>query len=821
MSNEDLCRALMVADSEATVVSILKSAGYWDDPLSWRYLGDNENNFGSIGNQQSRAISALIEKLVNGVDARLINECLKSGIDPESSAAPRNMREAVAMFFDGWEGHPKSLSAEAGLVRHWEGDKLRAHADLLTLTATGYRPRQGSGRPSLSIADAGEGQTPAAFPDTFLSLQKSNKLRIPFVQGKFNMGATGALQFCSPEHRLQLIISRRNPDLLVARDVTDLEWGFTIVRREAPSAGSRSSVFTYLAPRDIREGRDGQVLSFPSDTWPLFPVVDQSGRDAYRREATHGSLVKLYEYSWEGTHSNIVLSGGGLRSRVDFGMPELALPMRLYECRPGFRGHTGSFSTNVLGVVSRLDRDRMNKLEEGTPIPHILRIDGREIRLRTYVLKSSASEYRSGSDAIVFTINGQTHAAQHMRFFRRASVGLSQLADSMILVVDCTHIDGYLREDLFMNSRDRVRNIPLARRIEKKIEQFLRTDKRLRELKNRRRLEEIEKKLDEARPLANALSDLVRQTPSLSRILRGGHVIPSPFPVGGGHQGKAAGRFKGKRYPTYFRFRRKKEGEIIERDSRLGSITRLRLETDAEDSYFDRDVDQGIYEVETRSQDDEAWVPLLDLSLNGPVDGIANLSFELPDDVVVGDYIGVRIRIADPSRVDEFVLRATLRVVPPAQGNGGGGKPTRDRNRNHGKGKGDRDSRVALPNIIPVPRKDWEKHDFDELSALKVVGQGNDSNGEQQFDYYVNIDNKYLLTAQKNPGRVVETLRAQFTYSLVLFSMALLVKERSKYVDQNGTPFNDEDMEAVVGEVSRRLAPFILPTLEALGTIAE
>jgi hypothetical protein len=91
----------------------------------------------------------------------------------------------------------------------------------------------------LTISDAGEGQTPARMPDTFLSLvDKSNKLRIPFVQGKFNMGGTGVLKFCG-ESSLELILSRRDPEI-VARgkenDSTSQRWGFTIVRRERPKA---------------------------------------------------------------------------------------------------------------------------------------------------------------------------------------------------------------------------------------------------------------------------------------------------------------------------------------------------------------------------------------------------------------------------------------------------------------------------------------------------------------------------------------------------------------------------------------------------------
>jgi hypothetical protein len=63
----------------------------------------------------------------------------------------------------------------------------------------------------------GEGQTPEKMPDTLLSLNKSKKLRIPFVQGKFNMGGTGALKFCGKE-AIQFILSKRDPRLVCSSE---------------------------------------------------------------------------------------------------------------------------------------------------------------------------------------------------------------------------------------------------------------------------------------------------------------------------------------------------------------------------------------------------------------------------------------------------------------------------------------------------------------------------------------------------------------------------------------------------------------------------
>jgi hypothetical protein len=131
------------------------------------------------------------------------------------------------------------------------------------------------------------------------------------VQGKFNMGGTGVLKFCG-RRNLQLIVSRRNPKILRGRfdHPSDDQWGFTVVRREDPGDGRRSSVYTYLAPLGVLESKalpgHGGVLRFSSETMPIFP----EGTNPYGREAEWGTLIKLYEYAATGFKSNILMRDG-------------------------------------------------------------------------------------------------------------------------------------------------------------------------------------------------------------------------------------------------------------------------------------------------------------------------------------------------------------------------------------------------------------------------------------------------------------------------------------------------------------------------------
>jgi hypothetical protein len=812
---KELCLKLLRADTAHEVITILKAASLWDEPDAWRLFSDTENNYSSIGNQQADAVAAFIEKLINAEDARLVNACHLAGIDPESAAAPQSMRAAVARFFEGKQ-QPKDSD---GRIADWPDTKSTEEGRKLTVAATGNMPSQG--QPSLTVADQGEGQTPDDFPNTFMSLNRSNKLRIPFVQGKFNMGGTGALRFSE----LQLVISRRNPALLDPdHSIRDEQWGFTIVRRMPPSAGAKSSVYKYLAPVVVAgEAPARGVLSFSANELPIFPEVTKDVRAAYHRMSAYGSVVKLYEYTWQGTKSNIVFSDDGLLRRIDVGLPELALPIRVFECRPGYKGHSGSFETNALGLVARLDRDKADKLETDEPIGGVVALDdGTQIKLRVYVFKDkdTAKQYRNRASGVVFGVNGQMHGTYSTDFFTRGKVNLSYLADSMLVYTDCSQIDGQTREDLFMNSRDRLSVNALSKQLESKLESFLRDETTLKDLQLQRRQRAIQDKLADDKPLNDVLQGLLKNNPTLSKLFLLGQNLPAPFPPGGsgkGGSGKGnAGTFVGKRYPEYFRFKDRKDGEGIRRTAQLGVRTRVTFETDAEDAYFVRDHEPGAWNV--RRKINGQWVDAGGWSTSGPKSGIAHLTIDsLPDGTTVGETLDYLIEVTDPVRFDAFSMELTLNVVPT--GAGGGGGDGKNSNSNSGTGtSGGAGSTFNLPNITTVAQAEWGAHGFDELSVLKVVHVGTSDDPQAPVhDFFINTDNKYLLHSQKERPANADLLRKQFVYGFVLVGLSLLQDYQKK---QQGV--NDlERVEDYVLRTSRALGTILIPMLQAIGSLDE
>ncbi len=803
-------------------MEILEQEGLWRDAKCWRLYGDRDGNFSVIGNQQSRPEAALVEKIVNSVDARLMKECLARDIDPASADAPQSVREAVASFVDGVEPE----SEMAGEVRFWPPQRQREQARQITLAVTGSRPRQAGGA-SITVVDLGEGQYPEKMPETFLSIDRENKLRIPFVQGKFNMGGTGALKFCG-RSGLQLVITRRCPEIVGADGGAESPWGFTVVRRERPVEGAgeiRNSVYRYLAPvgADERPGR-GAVLRFSAAGIEALPEKNQ----AYVRRLPWGSVLKLYEYDMKGFGSHALLPGG-LLGRLELMLPGIALPVRVHECRSFAGDPNRSFDTTLLGLSARLEADRANNLEAGYPTSALVHLGDQDLPVEIFAFKpKKADKYRS-TEGIVFTINGQTHGALSKAFFSRNRVKMGRLADSLLIVVDCSRLSVDAREDLFMNSRDRLSNGELRKAIEREIEDLIGRHHGLRELRERRKAEEIAQRLEDSKPLEDVLATLLRTSPTLDRLFLQGQRLGRPHRAGakGGTSNGAGqpGKYVGKAHPTYFRFAKKPETDLLRRSTEKGRRCRIKFETDVANDYFKRPSVPGRYFVEVIGGPVEGRDVAHSLVLH---DGVANWSVRLPDDLDVGDEVTLQCTVADDSLIEPFVSVVEISIVP--QGRRKSGKRSRRERRldsgdsTDGSGQGgkgsDNEAGIQLPHIETLRERDprWSERGFDHYTGCEVVDDSDvekAANG-RDLTFYVNMSNRALETDLKDSREDARVVEAKFVYANVLVGLGLLNDPR-----QAGDDSSDalETAEMRVASTTRALAPFLLPMIDFLGSL--
>ena len=806
MDSKSLCDKLLLAEREETIVQTLKEAGYWDDPTVWRPYGDLENNYGTIGNQQSEAVAALVEKVVNAIDARLTNECLLRGEDPESPEAPQSIREAVHRYFGG---NGRFDPDRSGRLANWSDAKLNAEGDFITLAATGSRPsgRRGSGggRPSLTISDRGEGQTPDDFPSTFLSLHRNNKIRTKFVQGKFNMGATGALPYCSEGHNFQLIVSRRNPGILNGDTrPRSREWGFTVVRRIEPNADARSSVFEYLAPIGGSVPGRGDVLSFSATTYPIFP--DRHG--AYNRHSEYGSLVKLYGYRWQGTSSSIIMpsDGSGLVRRVEIALAEPALPVKLYECRnytanENFRG--------ARGILTDLERNP-DDLEEGFPQSADLGVGSHQVKVRVFAFKTGAYQsHRTARHGVLFLYNGQLHASFATRFFGRQSVRKNYLANDLLVTVDCSDIDRRDFEELFMNSRDRLRSdSKLSTDIEAKLERFLFENESLRVLEKHRRDRSISDRYDDALR-ENLLKEILANNPEISKYLLEGATLVR---TGRGPRRDDEGEFAGKQFPTFF------EPKRLEWGVGVGRTVTLEFETDAENHYFDRSVSPGNWAISDANGDD--WTNHWDRT--GPTNGIARFRWDTgtlpPSFIKPGDSFNFVVSVDDESRVDQFENPVKVNIIEPLSGGGGGGE-----RRNRGT------EAVSSPNIHEVHEADWESHPlgrFDSATAVRIAVDSSNSSAAGSWDFFVNVDNEHIHNHSRRKNQPIEAVRKAFATATVFLALAIIRGELSNASsnlqnDKLPSETSGEGIPETVDRITKYVAPVLLPVIDSLAIAEE
>ena len=845
---------LLQADSEEEVLQILQAADLWDQSHYWRPVGDNSNNRAIIGNQQEDAVSALAEKITNSVDAILINRCLEAGIDPRGPEAPKSLRSAIAKFF------LNSDDENAGMSRFWGTDRLQSAKELEIVTKQIWLSVTGSTKaPSISIVDHGEGQVPDDFPRTFMALvgyrtedgrTASQKANIPFVQGQFNMGSSGVYPFASETYGFQLLISRRNPKLLLDTSPDrDLEWGFTIVRRSEQFKGS---VYEYMAPVNASEPKYGNVLAFAAERLAILPESPPRTvpNRVYHDPLEYGTLLKIYEYQYKErglTYGNVLMKSGLMR-QLELVLPECGLPVRIVEGRE-FKGKPGSFQNNMFGILRRVQQmvargiwggeieedSEIDDLEaaeaesgttkgglklEGPPVDGDIVVDGVRLPWVTYVFSADAGDRtRNGAYSLIFHINGQKHAHAEKSFFYPADVGYRYLAknNQILVLLDCTNLSNSQREKVFKPSRDRLNRAKLAAELQEILKDALKNDAKLQKLQLAVHERNQNARLANKAPVRKVLESLIKSTPSLARFFGIGSAVRVAKPFPGGDSGASDGesKFEGKKHPTYLRF--KSGGSELARVAHIGSRVRLQFETDVVDDYFSRPRDNGVLE-------------LVAVRSNGSVGGSRGelesgrfpYNITLPEDVEVGQEIELKFLLAD-GVIEPLECTVVLTVGPPnpPPGNPGAGSkpPSGSANADDLDIRRCHDPAKPRDGYEPWPVEAWSERDAVLIEDASLDGSG--------VVYYVNCDNVYLRMAQKERATSDElVIENKFMWSLVLLSLSIIddLKKTSPPSDTDAESELTDPIEMrdrTVAQTTRAMAQLILPIMEAVGAMTS
>lgn len=752
-----LCENLLHTEVEDEVIRILDDAGYsLENESVWVPLGNNPGNFSTVGNQQEEGTSALVEKIINSGDAVLMSLCQSQNIIPDSDSAPESMAEAVEQFLGIKDGRLDNLSPR---------ERTELAENNIHLVVTG-----GKLSPCYSIVDSGEGQTPNSFPQTFLSTtQSSPKIKIPFVQGKFNAGGTGSLQFCG-KHNIQLIISRRQPTCPVEEgdDSADL-WGFTIVRRRRPTHGDRSSVFQYLAP-------GGKVPRFKADSLNLLPTKSSKNKpgEPYTSHMNYGTCVKLYNYRWPGKGLATIEA----RRELETFLQIPCLPFRIHETRKAFKANY--FATTVIGVWNEIGTDEenaTNKIEEGFPAYDTVSLpDIGTLPMRIVVWNESVKP-RNVTTGVYFLVNGQVHGSYQKDFISR-KLGFDYIKDHLLVAIDCTEMDRGVAEDLFMASRDRLRKNEEYTEIRNMIGEELKSHPGLKQTEAIWRQRAREKAIEAKDDVKDIFNELMKIDPNLAKILGFGGQI---------HGGVGPGtptKYEGKKFPTFFRLC-KEPSEGLVRSVPLNGTTRIEFETDAENNYFSRPDEPGELSVE----------PSIDLIESSRLwNGKFSVKFRVPWDAKVGDEISVSLSVSDVMTISKgpfvsnFKLIASEAVTKkpkPPSPNPIPPVPSPDNPNND-------DTAFSIPEVMEVRKAEWERHGFkNNEEALKI------KRADRGYDFYLNIDNKYLINEMSSQKYDPEVTKMLFKWGIAISAIGMITEQKDHGSNNNEDEEIGVDLEVI------------------------
>jgi hypothetical protein len=700
---EQLFRDLYFSPTESDVEKVIQKYPDIFKQENWAPYGDNQNFFGAIENQQASPIPALVEKITNSIDAILMRKCYESGIPPKSSEAPKSMEEAVQKFFKEY--------------KNWDLPKLRKHqSENVQIIADGPRKH-----PSLLIYDDGEGQQPEDFEDTFLSLFRDNKNEIHFVQGKYNMGGSGAIIFCG-KNKYQLIASKRYD--------RKGKFGFTLIRRhplsEVEESTKRNTWYEYLK-------LNGEIPAFDIDTMDL---------GLYNRQFKTGTLIKLYSYDLPSGSRSVI--SRDLNQSLNEYLFEPALPIITIDKKERYPDDK-NLERDLYGLKRRLEEDA-NKYVEEYFVEEFTNKEIGEVRITCYVFKtriegksvkeskqSIRREFFKNNMSVLFSLNGQVHGHYTSEFITR-SLKFELLKNYVLIHVDCTQMRKRFRDELFMASRDRLKDGDESRKLREILADTLKRG-RLNEIYKKRKdfisvdagdAQDLLKSFTKNLPLNNDLVKLLGQTfrleerepkrKNLKTKDKRKEIKISTKP------------FNPQRFPSYFKLGSKsKEGEPVT-EIPLGGDRTIKFSTDVENEYFVRVAEPGELKLaivgcqsnnETKNgktENSQSIEHIFDVVKKSPNDGTIKVILSPTQDVSVGDAVKIKATLTSPGK--DFNHTFWVKISSPEKPK----KPSPRETKND-------DEKLGLPEYVLVYRENlktegekermtWEK--FEENGGVEM-----------------------------------------------------------------------------------------------------
>jgi len=702
--NEMILLELVKAKNEKVVEKILQDSFF--DKVLWKPLGGTDNNYAIVTNQQSDSVNALCEKPINSIDHVLLKKCKMFGDDPEGGKSSKTMKEALEKY----------MKIPGGEFGNLSNDEIKELAKNVRIIADGSKTE-----PNIIIADRGEGQKPEDFEQTLLSLQKGNKKKIKFVQGKYNMGGTGVLPFCGTKG-YQLILARKSVEL----EGKDSEWGFTLVR-EKPDVSDDFKTTWYEYFTDPK----GEIFRVSAKPLKILPKNE---------EMVDGCFIKLFNYELQ--HQSVITSA--LWADLNTKLYSPAIPISMFENRIDFDFPIDNDlrSRSLYGNKYRIEKDAKNYVYKNFSINSRLQSFGtNKIDITIFkhasmirTKQNKTKQFRKESECVLLTQNGQTHATHSEAIFK-SQTNLASLANYVILHVDLTNIPT-TKSKMFLASRDRARKSNDYKDLMKRIFDDVVDDDQL------QAINEEYKKLDDKNSVKDSsmedvISKIIRKNPTFMNLLDSGQ-----YQIENKAKTFVKKAFVPKYIPTFLKVKGTEQAITHKKQIPFnGKPAYIQFKTDAPDDYTLRELDRGELIVE--------WPETLEGSYYGPYDG--TIKVKLNGTGNIGEMIGsLKVKL---TRLEMEPLECIVQLyfAEPIEG------PTKGPRK-------ERESGISIPKFTWITRDDWGIWSWNEFTVATADSE----------NIRINRDCQYLEDFKRNrPRDDGKKITAKFGLHIYLTSLMM------------------------------------------------
>lgn len=764
---ERLFHEVYSAGTEEELDEVIKKHPDFFDSKNWHPLGGDTNYFGIVRNQQSSPIAALVEKVTNSIDAILTKRCYEEKLQPKSSDAPKSMSEAIEKFFPNH--------------KQWDLRSFRRQqAEEIQIVASGY-PRN----TSVIIYDNGEGQHPEDFESTFLSLVRGNKINIHFVQGKYNMGGSGALVFCGKK-RYQLVASKKFDN--------SGEFGFTLIRQHkigSEAESNRASYFEYLKI-------DGKIPSFG---------ISELDLKLHNRKFRTGSILKLYSYQFPSGYAGFAQD---LNQSLNEFLFEPLLPLLTVDKKERYPNNK-VLELDLYGLKRRLEEDKNEYVEKYFSEEYTDQLFG-SCKVTCYLFKPKLENrdvkeskkiigdrfFKNGM-SVLFSVNGQVHGYYSTEFISR-TLKFNLLKDNLLIHVDCTGMNPDFREELFMASRDRLKQGDESNDLRDYLGKKLRGSQ-LDEI-NRHRKESIGLESEDTTELLKSFAKNLPKESELFKLLQNTLKLEEEKKKTENKTNKKPSiedrvevKFNPRRFPSFFKLhKREKDGVNVIKLPLNGEKT-VNFDTDVANDYFDRIEEPGELQIallkikrNTKDNGDELGnkreiSDYLNIVKRSPNNGNIKLSLNPSSKVKVGDEAEIKISLTAPGEPLEEILliRISEQEAPKEKA------PKQD----------EQTDNIGLPELKIVKEADWGKLEERGISmnydtVIVPIGEG-----DMLTEIYVNLDSRVYLSHRSKLKTEDQITTAQRKYIASVYFHSLFLYMITKRKNYNLTIQKDGKTEDI------------------------